>query len=200
MRLSTLMGALAVATCTALVSVAFAQAPAGSTGECKDGTYTKAESKRGACRGHGGVKDWYAETAPSAKKESKSEAKSSPTATAPPATSPASGATGKSATETKSASKTTTQGMRAEAAAGGGAGKVWVNTSSHVYHCMGDEWYGKTKQGEYMTEADAKASGARPSHGKACKETGGFKYSPPGRDDSRIFQCRRSLALPHGAG
>jgi hypothetical protein len=35
---------------------------------------------------------------------------------------------------------------------------VWVNTESKVYHKSG-RWYGKTKQGKFMSESDAKAAG-----------------------------------------
>jgi hypothetical protein len=36
--------------------------PAGATAECKDGTYSKAKTQRGACSGHGGVADWFGDT------------------------------------------------------------------------------------------------------------------------------------------
>jgi hypothetical protein len=34
-------------------------APKGATGMCKDGSYTKAKTKRGACSKHGGIAKWY---------------------------------------------------------------------------------------------------------------------------------------------
>ncbi len=47
--------------------------------------------------------------------------------------------------------------------------KVWVNTHSGVYHCPGTRWYGKTKQGEYMTQKQAQEKGYRPAYGKVCQ-------------------------------
>jgi hypothetical protein len=38
-------------------------------------------------------------------------------------------------------------------------GVVWVNTATKVYQEEGDRYYGKTKQGKFMTEADAVKAG-----------------------------------------
>jgi hypothetical protein len=46
-------------------------------------------------------------------------------------------------------------------APGGGHGLVWVNTDSHVYHREGSRFYGTTKKGKYMTEAEAVKEGNR---------------------------------------
>jgi hypothetical protein len=39
------------------------------------------------------------------------------------------------------------------------SGMVWVNTDSGVYHKPGTRYYGKTKHGKYMLEADAIKAG-----------------------------------------
>src|SRR5947209_20287581 len=54
--------------------------PANATAECKDGSFSEAKTKRGACSGHGGVKTWYADStakadAKAAGKETKEAAK-----------------------------------------------------------------------------------------------------------------------------
>jgi len=46
--------------------------------------------------------------------------------------------------------------------------KVWVNTNSGTYHCPGTTWYGKTQEGQYMTQEEAQAKGYRPAANRAC--------------------------------
>jgi competence protein ComEA len=42
-----------------------------------------------------------------------------------------------------------------------GSGMVWVNLDSGVYHKEGTRYYGKTKNGKYMSESDALKAGYR---------------------------------------
>jgi hypothetical protein len=166
MKLS--FASLALAAGLMASSVALAQAPAGapagSTGLCKDGSYTSTESKKGACSGHQGVKDWYGSTTAAA-----APAKTAaPAPAAAPAKTAAPAPAAEPAKTTPPAAKSAAATPTTAPAAGGGPGKVWVNTSSKVYHCSGTKYYGTTKQGEYMTESAAKAAGAHADHGKAC--------------------------------
>jgi hypothetical protein len=85
-------------------------APAGTTAQCNDGSYSSSATRQGACSGHKGIKKWYVT-----------------------------------------------------------ASQVWVNKDSRTYHCPGDQWYGKTANGAYMSESDARAQGFRADHDQACK-------------------------------
>jgi len=38
---------------------------------------------------------------------------------------------------------------------------VWVNTGSGIYHYAGSPWYGKTKQGVFLSEEEARQKGYR---------------------------------------
>jgi DNA uptake protein ComE-like DNA-binding protein len=70
------------------------------------------------------------------------------------------GTSGATAATTGAAAATTAQAPPV-------AGMVWVNVSTKVYHYAGDRWYGKTKNGKFMSEQDAIAAGYRAAKTKS---------------------------------
>ena len=143
---------------TVLATAPPSGAPAGTMGMCNDGTYSSSAEKKGACRGHKGVKDWYEGAALGAPATTTTTTTGAPPAPAAPITT----------TRKTSATSVGTPSTPMATQAGGGAGQVWANDRTKVYHCNGDKWYGKTKHGEYMSVGDAKAKGFHADHGKAC--------------------------------
>jgi hypothetical protein len=156
--------------CTLFASLtALSQAPSkpsNATGQCKDGTYWTGASKSGACRGHQGIQTWYgtpsANQSPSGTPAASKAPVQKPSSAPTPAPAPAPAPMAKSSPTPPKPSPT--------AQPGGGPGLVWVNTSTKVYHCYGDRYYGKTKEGKYMSEADAKAMGAKGDAGRSCSK------------------------------
>lgn len=144
---------------------AFAQAPAAPAAAaaasvhaiCKDGTTYEGATKQGACSGHGGID----------KKATKKAAKAAGGAAPAAAVAPAAATTPAISKLTPDKQEAGAENIR-KAAPSGGPGQVWANDSTKVYHCSGDRFYGKTKKGEYLSEADAKAKGFHAAHGKAC--------------------------------
>ena len=95
-----------------------------------------------------------AAASPAKKHSKKSKAAAAETAT--PAAASNSAAT---PAATPTAKKHKAPEPQAAQAAGGGNGQVWVNTETHVFHKEGTKWYGKTKQGKYISEAEAVKEG-----------------------------------------
>ncbi len=135
--------------------------PKDATGQCTDGSYTTAKTQARGCLKHGGVKTWFGAAAATT-----AAAAPAPPA-APTATTPA---------PTAGPTVVRTTAPRAQASAPGTSPAqapanptdVWVNLSTKAYHCPGTKYYGTTKHGKYMSEADAKAAGFHPSYGKVC--------------------------------
>jgi hypothetical protein len=112
------------------------------------------DSGQRRCLKQGGVKTWYG---PGAAAPAASEATASTTSAPAPAAAPAA-----------APARTTASNASTAAPAPANPTDVWVNLSTKAYHCPGAKYYGTTKHGKYMSEADARAAGFHASYGKAC--------------------------------
>jgi len=198
LRITALTLAVISSACS-FAQTAPAAKPDNATGICKDGTYSTDAAKSGACRGHHGVKEWYSAVAVPAP-QSAPATQAAPAVPVPPPTASTPSPTTQVRTQNQAAAQSagqsdtppatqsigpapattapitsTKKGPKARLAnipeaPGGGPDLVWVNASSKVYHCPGTDFYGKTKKGSYMSEADAKSKGAHGVRGQSCSK------------------------------
>jgi hypothetical protein len=97
------------------------------------------------------------DTAAKSAKKRKKKTSTDTAAPAPVASTPVASAT-PAAPAAKATPAPANNASASEIASAQSSGKVWVNTETKVYHKSG-RWYGKTKQGKFMTEDDAKKAG-----------------------------------------
>ena len=74
------------------------------------------------------------------------------------------------ASKVENKAKGVATGPTLPAAAGGGNGLVWINEETKVFHREGDRWYGRTKKGKYVTEAEATKMGGHESKEKMSEK------------------------------
>lgn len=106
----------------------------------------------------------YAQTTQSGSSDKPQSGGSGAPASAKPAPATAGSTTSGSATSsTATPAPATPAKPHTQTPPANGAGAVWINTDTGVYHKQGTRWYGKTKHGKYMLEADAIKAGYKPA-------------------------------------
>ena len=77
-------------------------------------------------------------------------------------------------------------------------GMVWVNPDTKIFHRAGDPWYGKTRNGEWMTPADAVKAGYHEAKPGLQGEDAGLKGRPSPASPPETPRPRGvSLLQPH---
>jgi hypothetical protein len=63
--------------------------------------------------------------------------------------------------------------------------RVWVNNITRIYHCPGSSYYGNTRSGEFMEEAQARGHGFRAVGSRGCRNAANAERAPL-PDTSRV--------------